>query len=65
MNKSERYSRRVEQVAAALHEDCRVEWQALSMIDPSRRVSMHGPDAHYAKAHALVRRIWPKLDEAR
>ena len=58
------YEQRVEQMAAALHEDCRLEWQAIGAVDPGRLVTMHAVDAHYGRAHDLVRRIWPELDRA-
>ena len=59
------YERRVKQTASALHEECRLEWQAIRVADPGRMVTQHGVDAHYGLAHNLVRRIWPKLDVAR
>ncbi len=59
------YSQRVEQVAAALHEECRLEWQAIAAVDPGRALTMHMADAHYGLAHNLVRRIWPELDTSR
>lgn len=55
------YERRVEQMAAALHQDCILEWQAIAVVDPGRLVTQHFADAHYGKAHDLVRRIWPAL----
>lgn len=58
------YEARVERLAAALHEDCLLEWQAVAVVDPTRQVTLHGWNAHYEQSHALVRRIWPELDEA-
>ena len=58
------YAARVEQVAAALHADCLLEWQAAAVVDPGRLVTQHMADAHYGQAHGLVRRIWPELDLA-
>lgn len=51
------YADRVKAMAVALHEDCRLEWQAIAVVDPGRMVTMHGADAHYGKAHDLVRRL--------
>jgi hypothetical protein len=51
------YSEWVERVANALHENCKLEWQAIAVTDPSRQVTMHQADAHYAQAHDLVRRL--------
>jgi hypothetical protein len=56
------YETRVQQMANALHEDCRLEWQAIAVADPERQVTQHMADAHYGQAHDLVRRIWPELD---
>ena len=58
------YEQRVEQVAAALHEECVLEWQAIAVADPERLLTQHMPDAHYERAHFLVRRLWPDLDDA-
>src|SRR5690348_14605064 len=59
------YERHVQAVADALHEDCRLEWQAIAVVDPGRAVTQHMADAHYGKAHDLTRRLWPFLDAAR
>lgn len=61
MNKTKQdYSAWVKEVATALHEDCVLEWQAIAVTDPTRQVTMHMTDAHYGRAHDLVRRL--KLD---
>lgn len=59
-----RYETEVERFAAALHEDCRLEWQAIAVTDPGRMVTQHAVDAHYGRAHDLVRRLHPELDAA-
>jgi hypothetical protein len=51
------YATLVERMAEALHDDCRLEWQAIEAVDPSRQVTMHEADAHLGKAHDLVRRL--------
>ena len=48
---------RVQAMADALHEDCRLEWQAIAAVDPQRQVTQHMADAHYGQAHDLVRRL--------
>jgi hypothetical protein len=57
------YERRVGAVADALHQECLLEWQAIDAVDPSRLLTLHGVDAHYGRAHDLVRRlsktVWP------
>ena len=58
------YEQRVEQMAAALHRDCELEWDAIAVVDPARLITQHAIDAHYGRAHDLVRRIWPELDVA-
>jgi hypothetical protein len=51
-------------MADALHEDCRLEWQAEVAVNPRvRYVEQHLADLHYGRAHDLVRRIWPELGE--
>lgn len=55
------YEQRVKQIADALHETCRLEWQAIAAVDPERAVTMHFPDAHYGLAHDLVRRVFPDI----
>jgi hypothetical protein len=59
------YEQRVEQMAAALHRDCELEWQAIGHVEPERLITQHMSDAHYGRAHDLVRRIWPELDGAK
>lgn len=51
------YEAWVERVAAALHDDCELEWQAIAVTDPTRAVTKHLADAHYGRAHDLVRRL--------
>jgi hypothetical protein len=51
------YAARVEAMAAAIHEDCRLEWQAIRVVYPTRMFTKHGADEHYGMAHALVRRL--------
>ena len=51
------YEQWVDRVARALHDDCELEWQAIATVDPSRQITMHMADAHYGKAHDLVRRL--------
>lgn len=51
------YAEWVQRVAAALHEDCELEWQAIAGTDPSRAVTKHLADAHHGRAHDLVRRL--------
>lgn len=51
------YETQVGRMADALHEDCLLELQAVAVVDPGRLVTQHGPDAHYGKAHDLVRRL--------
>lgn len=47
----------VDRVADAIHETCRNEWRAITLVDPKRMVTQHGTDAHYGMAHDLVRRL--------
>lgn len=56
------YEQRVQAVADALHEDCLLEWQGIRAVNPGRLITQHSADAHYGKAHNLVRRLWPELD---
>ena len=58
------YSRQVQRFAEALHETCRLEWQAIGVVDPERQVTQHMADAHYGQAHDLVRRLHPELVRA-
>jgi hypothetical protein len=51
------YGRWVDLVAAALHQDCLLDWQAIRVVDPGRGVTQHGIDAHWGRAHDLVRRL--------
>ena len=51
------YASWVERVADAIHEDCKLEWAAIRVVDPQHQVTMHESDAHWAQAHALVRRL--------
>lgn len=51
------YEHRVGAMADALHETCRLEWQAIAVVDPDRLITQHGTDAHYGQAHDLVRRL--------
>lgn len=53
------YEQRVQQMADALHVDCLLEWQAIAAVDDTRQITQHMADAHYSRAHDLVRRIWP------
>ena len=57
------YARDVQRMAEALHDDCRLEWQAIKAVDPSRQVTVHEADAHLGKAHDLVRRLARKESE--
>ena len=57
MTETSVYEHWVNRVAQALHDDCELEWQAISVADPSRQVTMHMADAHLGKAHDLVRRL--------
>jgi hypothetical protein len=51
------YETWVGRVADAIHETCRLEWQAIAVVDPKRQVTQHMADAHYGMAHDLVRRL--------
>lgn len=51
------YEAWVQRVAAALHEDCILEWKAILVVDPKRELTQHATDTHYGKAHNLVRRL--------
>jgi hypothetical protein len=64
MSRDAEYARRVGQMAAALHRDCELEWDAIAVVDPGRMVTMHTADRHLGQAHDLVRRIFPELDSA-
>jgi hypothetical protein len=55
--KSRTYEEWVLQMALALHKECELEWQAIAVHDPTRQVTMHMADAHYGRAHDLVRRL--------
>jgi hypothetical protein len=57
MDDAARYEAEVERVAAALHETCLLEWNAIRAVDPERQVTQHAVDAHYELAHDLVRRL--------
>jgi hypothetical protein len=51
------YKVAVEKMTVALHEDCRLRWQAEVAVNPRiRYIEQHLADAHYAQARDLVRR---------
>jgi hypothetical protein len=56
------YAQRVEQMAAALHEDCLLRWQAVQATGGTWQADK--PFDHLGRAHDLVRRIFPELDAA-
>lgn len=58
------YETWVGRVADAIHEACRLEWQAIAVVDPGRQVTQHAADAHYGMAHDLVRRLGLARDPA-
>jgi hypothetical protein len=59
------YAERVQQMADALHQDCTIEANARYAVDPVPdpwQGDLHDSTRHYARAHDLVRRLWPQLD---